>query len=72
MEVACRLVVLLAVQRTSEQFCVRRGRHRRRRGRRRGGRRWRGRLGSPAAGVQGPDGGGEGRRRDLAAVELLK
>ena len=65
MEVACRLVVLLAVHGTPEQFCVRRGRHRRRRGRRRGGRSWRGRLGSPAAaaaGVQGPDGGGEGRR----------
>ena len=72
MEVACRLVVLLAVHGTPEQFCVRRGRHRRRRRRRRGGR-W-GRLGSPAAaaGVQGPYGGGEGRRGDLAAVELLK
>ena len=73
MEVACRLVVLLAVHGTPEQFCVRRGRHRRRRRGRRGGR-W-GRLGSPAAaaaGVQGPDGGGEGRRGDLAAVELLK
>ena len=72
MEVACRLVVLLAVHRIPEQFCVRRGRIRRRRGWRRGGR-W-GRLGSPAAaaGVQGPYGGGEGRRGDLAAVELLK
>ena len=62
MEVACRLVVLLAVHGTPEQFCVRRGRIRRRRRGRRGGR-WRGRLGSPAAaGVQGTDGGGEGRR----------